>query len=550
MALILGVNAFHADAAASILRDGQIVAAAEEERFRRIKHWAGFPSEAIAWCLKKARATLCDIDCLAVNTDPNAHWLHKIGYAVSHPKSLPVLSSRWASRSRGSSLVQQLNQSNLPGRFCGSVHFVEHHMAHLASAFYVSPFDESSVVSIDGFGDFASTAWGQGHGDQITVDDRIHFPHSLGIFYQAITQYLGFPNYGDEYKVMGLAPYGQPTLEGALQQILQVLDDGRFKLNKRFFRHHVEPIAGNMQDGVPRFRKLFSPTLEELLGPARKPGEDLLQRHKDLACSAQRMYEAALFNLLGMVFQKHGLDALSLAGGCAMNSVANGKVTRFTPYRRVYVQAASGDAGGALGAALHVAMRNGQAVRTPRENFTTSARTNPSSKRTQMDHAYWGPQFCTEEIDQLLQHNAQELSGAACDVEQITDRHAMCERVASRIAAGDVVGWFQGRMEWGPRALGNRSILCDPRDPEMAERLNAKIKRREGFRPFAPAILREHVAEWFEGDGDVVHVAGLPGAREQAPADSCRHTCRRFSQIADRPSPHQSKVLAAYPVLS
>ncbi|MEM8977589.1 MAG: carbamoyltransferase C-terminal domain-containing protein, partial [Pseudomonadota bacterium] len=514
MPLILGVNAFHADAAASIVRDGRIVAAAEEERFRRVKHWMGFPSQAISWCLKEASATLSDVDCVAINSDPNTRWLRKTAYAVVNPSSLPLVLERWARRSERTSIAEQLSQSNLPGRFDGSIHFVEHHLAHLASAFYVSPFTESSVVSIDGFGDFASTAWGHGRGDRLAIDGRIDFPNSLGIFYQAITQFLGFHAYGDEYKVMGLAPYGQPTLEGRLRETLQILDNGRFKLSKRFFRHHLEPIAGDSNDGVPRFKQLFSSDLENLLGPARRPGEQLQGRHKDLACSAQKMYETALFNLLRMVHEKHGSHALALAGGCAMNSVANGKITRISPYRRIYVQAASGDAGGALGAALHVAMQNGEPARPLSEQFTPSTRTTRTSKHAGMDHAYLGPRASPDEIDQVLKRYAIELTGASCSVEQVMDERALCECVALRIAAGDVVGWFQGRMEWGPRALGNRSILCDPRDPGMTARLNLKIKRRESFRPFAPAILREHVAEWFEDDDDVPFMSQVFQVRE------------------------------------
>ncbi|MEM6499652.1 MAG: carbamoyltransferase C-terminal domain-containing protein, partial [Pseudomonadota bacterium] len=236
--------------------------------------------------------------------------------------------------------------------------------------------------------------------------------------------------------------------------------------------------------------------------------------HKDLACSAQRVYEKALFNLLTSVHQKHGLHALSLAGGCAMNSVANGKVTRFTPYSKIYVQAASGDAGGALGAALHVAMHNCDLARPPREKITASTRIAQASRRKQMDHAYWGPYACSKEIEQVLDLSAEALLGASCGIEQVADERALCEYVASKIAAGDVVGWFQGRMEWGPRALGNRSILCDPRDPEMTTRLNSKIKRRESFRPFAPAVLREHVADWFEDEGDVPFMSQVYPVRE------------------------------------
>jgi carbamoyltransferase len=359
-------------------------------------------------------------------------------------------------------------------------HGVEHHLAHLSSAFHVCPFDQAAVVSVDGFGDFSSAAWGVGTGSDISIYGRVHFPHSLGIFYQAITQYLGFPNYGDEYKVMGLAPYGRPTVVDAMRKLVRLLPDGGFELELSYFRHHREEVPYQWAAGSPECGDLFSPALETLLGPRRLPTEPLEDRHRDIARSAQAMYEEAFFHLLSVLHQRTGLTDISLAGGCAMNSVANGKVRRMTRFRRVYVQSAAGDAGGALGSAFAVWHKLG-------------------GKRTfVMDHAYWGPAFDAQNISNLLVEHRSELSAAGCAVEEFSDEAALCHHTASAIADGKVVGWFQGRMEWGPRALGNRSILGDPRRADMKELLNAKIKRRESFRPFAPSILEDAVTEWFE----------------------------------------------------
>jgi carbamoyltransferase len=358
-------------------------------------------------------------------------------------------------------------------------------LAHLSSAFHVAPFDHAAVVSVDGFGDFSSAAWGAASGAEISTYGRVYFPHSLGIFYQAITQYLGFPHYGDEYKVMGLAPYGQPACLDAMRKIVRLHPDGSFDLDLQFFRHHRENVPYQWAAGSPELGDLFSPALEQLLGPRRLPSDDLEQRHRDIARSAQAMYEEAFFHLLDVLHRRSRFTNLALAGGCAMNSVANGKVRRMTPFRRVYVQAAAGDAGGAIGSAFVV-----WHALDGKRNFV-------------MDHAYWGPAFDEANVSQMLAAQRSEIAAAGCLVEDLPDEGELCRRTAEAIAEGKVVGWFQGRMEWGPRALGNRSIVCDPRRADMKALLNAKIKRRESFRPFAPSILEEAVGEWFEEDDAV-----------------------------------------------
>lgn len=484
--IIIGLNAFHGDASACLLRDGVLVAAAEEERFRRVKHWAGFPSESIAFCLSEAGVALGDVDYVAVNQDGKANFARKLRYLLSNRPDLSLILQRLKNRSarRG---VNALLESHFPGQGgARAVEHVEHHYAHLSSAFYVSPFEEAVVVSVDGFGDFASAAWGVSRDGSIDIENRVTFPHSLGIFYQAITQYLGFSHYGDEYKVMGLAPYGTPRYLDEMRRIVKRLDHGGFELNLSYFRHHKQKIAFEWQGGAPQFTDLYTPALEELFGgPARRVEEPLEDRHRDIARSAQAIYEESFFNLLNALHARHATSNIALAGGCAMNSVANGKIRRMTPFKNVYVQSAAGDAGGAIGAAFAVWHKYGG-----KRSFV-------------MDHAYWGPQFGIDYVESVLMRNAERIGQGGCTVERFDDEQELCKFAAAAIAGGKIIGWFQGRMEWGPRALGNRSIIGDPRRADMKEILNAKIKRRESFRPFAPSVLAEAVSEWFEEDDDV-----------------------------------------------
>jgi len=500
--IILGLNAYHGDAAACLLRDGQIVAAAEEERFRRIKHWAGFPSESIRYCLKAAGATLADVDHIALNSDPKANLVRRLGYAVMQRPDPKLVLDRLRNQSRRSS-VEAVLQRAIPGtRFLGQIHRVEHHLAHLASCFLVSPFAEAIALSVDGFGDFASSGWGVGRGNSLSIQGRVWFPHSLGAFYQAMTQYLGFPNYGDEYKVMGLAAYGEPRFMSQMREIVRLRDDGTFALDLTYFRHHREKVAYQWSGGSPQVGTLFSPALETLLGPSRLKDEPLEQHHRDIARSVQVRYEEAFFHLLRKLHQRYALDNLTLAGGCAMNSVANGKVTRQTPFKRIYVQAAAGDAGGAIGAAIAVLHQlTGSA--TNRKSLPAVLNNNPLAGRSVMDHAYLGPGCEAAEVKALIQERGADIAAERCRVAQVCDESELCRSAAEAVARGMVVGWFQGRMEWGPRALGNRSILCDPRRSDIKDLLNLKIKRRESFRPFAPSIQRERVAEWFEEEDDV-----------------------------------------------
>jgi predicted NodU family carbamoyl transferase len=664
MSSILGLNAYHADSAACLLVDGKLVAAAEEERFRRVKHWAGLPTKAIDYCLSEARLNLSEVDHIAINRKPGINNLRRLAFVATQWPSPKLVMEKIKNIRSAVSTKETLEQTykvELKAQF----HQVEHHLAHLASAFLVSDFAEAACLSVDGFGDFASTAFGFGSGQELTISKRIYFPHSLGIFYSALTQYLGFPHYGDEYKVMGLAPYGEPNLLDPLREVVRIQSDGTFRLNLDYFRHHSDNVSYTWNDCTPSVGLLYKSTLIDLLGPARAPNEPLEQKHKDLARSVQVTYEKAFFALLHALHKQHPCSNLALAGGCAMNSVANGKVYRRTPFTQMYLPAAAGDAGGAIGAAAYVLSQlkeeRGQRSEVPsspgydvasgdqkrkdelvssgpgevgaidpnrlaeQENIqqsevpsprgydvassepkrgdelvssnadqpgpesagasigatlaeveATSAEAEPRNQRKSredywgfsarrpienssemeeakkppnehispasvserdnandevrvaetaslpeqsairnpqseipsvplrpLNSAYLGPESTEIEIHALIDWKKNEIQFAGCALSYIGVEEELTKQTAQAIADGKVIGWFQGRMEWGPRALGNRSILADPRRADMKDILNTKIKRRESFRPFAPSILREAVSEWFEQDDDV-----------------------------------------------
>lgn len=498
--IILGLNAYHGDSSACLVVDGKLVAAAEEERFRRVKHWAGLPTEAARYCLTAGGITLDQVDHIAVNRNPSANLLKKALFAFSKRPSLAAIKDRLANAGKIADIKTVLcSEFKVQGsRFKAGIHNIEHHRAHLASSFFVSSFDSAAVVSVDGFGDFVSTMWGTGSGNKITVRDQVMFPHSLGLFYLAMTQYLGFTNYGDEYKVMGLAPYGKPTEINKMRQIVRLKPKGRFELDLDYFIHHSDGISMVWENGEPRIGRGFSDKVFEVFGPPRRTDEPIMGHHKDIAASLQEMYEEAFFHLLNHVYGETKNPKLCLAGGCAMNSVANGKVFDKSPFKEIYIQSAAGDGGGAIGAAYYVW---NQEQKNPR-SFV-------------MEHAFWGPEFSDAEVSSELGVRGSELKAVNCTIEKIGEETELCRRTAERIAEGKVIGWFQDRMEWGPRALGNRSIVCDPRRADMKDILNLKIKRRESFRPFAPSITRDAVGDWFETDYDVPFMLQVYQIREE-----------------------------------
>jgi carbamoyltransferase len=479
---ILGINAYHGNASAAVICDGQLVAAVEEERFNRVKYAAGFPVQAIRYCLQAAGLTLKEIDHVAVPRDPYARIPTKLFYALRMPgfarDRAKVLAKFTSIRE---ALAQAFDVD--PATITANFHRIEHHRAHLASAFFVSPFERAALFSADGLGDFASTMWGMGNDSRMDIEDAITFPHSLGLYYTAVTQYLGFPKFGDEYKVMGLASYGQPEYVELFRDIVRfdAAGDVRgFRLGLKYFTHQRSgpQMSWADADKTPTQGRLFSDEMPKLLGPARQPDGPIETRHHNLAASLQRRLEEVYLGMARQLAVRTGLKALCLAGGVAFNCVANGKLFEETPFEQIYVQPAAGDGGLSVGAAYFVWH---QKLGKPR-SFV-------------MNHAYWGPEYSVSEISAAVE--ASGLGGKGFGVMRLAEEE-LAKRTAAVIAEGKITGWFQGRAEWGPRALGNRSIVADPRRPDMKEILNRRIKHREIFRPFAPSILAESTGEWFE----------------------------------------------------
>lgn len=479
---ILGINAYHADSSAAIFKDGVMIAATEEERFRRVKHWAGFPSMAIEFCLREAGITLKELDHIAIGRDPGAKLNKKILFLAKNPgNGFSAVLDRLKNSKKVSSLEDEfaLLDPSVPKQIIKEkIHQVEHHRSHLGSAFFASPFEEAALLSIDGSGDFTTTMIGIGRGNQIEVLDSVDFPHSVGIFYSAFTQWLGFPHYGDEYKVMGLAPYGEAKYVDQLKDVLLFGDDGLFKLNLKYFRSATKGIVSYGDDHIPVVATLFSEEVVKKFGPARKKEEPLSQYHKDMAASVQRVTEQLIFHILTHLQKRTGLKNVCIAGGVAQNSVANGKITRNTPFTNVYIPSAGHDAGISMGAALYTY-----------NHILKQKRADP------IWSAYTGSRFSNELIEEYLRSRNIQYT-------RYSDEE-LYERVAERLVNAGVVGWFNGRAEFGPRALGGRSILADPRRNDAKDLLNAKIKRRESFRPFAPSILKDYVEEYFEVNDEV-----------------------------------------------
>jgi carbamoyltransferase len=479
---ILGINAYHADSSAAIFKDGKMIAATEEERFRRVKHWAGFPSQAVEFCLREAGISVSQLDHIAIGRDPYAKLGKKLLFLAQHPGGgWKAVKDRLQNAKKISSLEEEFAAIE-PGIAMAAlkkkIHQVEHHRSHLASAFFASPFEEAALLSIDGSGDFTTTMIARGKGNKIEVLDSVDFPHSVGLFYTAFTQLLGFPHYGDEYKVMGLAPYGRPEHVDRLKDVLLFKPNGLFELDLKYFRSAKSGIISYGEDHIPVVAPLYSEYMSATFGPVRQKDEPLTQYHKDMAASIQRITEELIFHILGHLHKTTGLDNICIAGGVAQNSVANGKLTRQTPFKNVYIPSAGHDAGISMGAALYVYH---QILDRPRSEAIWSA--------------YTGSRFSNEEIEEYLQSRNISYQRYPDD--------ELYEKVADRLIDAGVIGWFNGRAEFGPRALGARSILADPRRQDAKDLLNSKIKRRESFRPFAPSILKEYVAEYFEVTDEV-----------------------------------------------
>jgi len=475
--LILGLNMFHADASAAIVKDGEVVFAIAEERLNRRKHFGGFPALAIQACLDYAGATIYDIDHVAIGQDSDANLAKKVQYALSNPSRIlnfiKMRQRKESMRDLRTLIVQALDAD--PSRLRFAEHHLEHHIAHIASAFYCSPWEKAAGFSYDGSGDFVSTMTARCEGTEIEVLDRVYLPHSLGSFYTMICDFIGYRKYGDEGKVMGLAPYGKDTYCEQISQLV-TSKNGSFRVDLDYF----QPLGSNQgmqvkEDGTVELARHFSDRMVELFGTPREPYSEITQRDMDLAFAMQHVFEEVFFELLNALHRLVPSENIVMAGGCALNSVANGKLFDRTAFRQTWIQPAAGDEGLAIGAALHTYH---SVLKQPRKFV--------------MKNSYLGPEYSDAQIETCL--NA---AGLKC---RKLERQPMLDATAEQIAAGNIVGWFQGRTEWGPRALGNRSIVAHPGLPTMKDTLNARIKQREWFRPFAPSILADRQNEYFEHD--------------------------------------------------
>ena len=482
--IILGLNAYHGDASACIIKNNEIIAAAEEERFTRIKHAAGFPIHSINFCLKKAGININQVDHITINRNPKQKIISKIFYASFKLFNYNFIKNRFRNLKRINSLRAEF-EKYFKIKINAKIHNIDHHTSHIASSVFFSGFKDTNFISVDGFGDFVSTVTGYFDGKKIIKYKEVLFPHSLGLFYTAMTQFLGFNKYGDEYKVMGLAPYGDPIYIDKLKKILIYDNKKLFKLNLKYFLHHKGNVDMIWLDGEPKIGRVFSNNLIEILGPVRKKNDEITKFHKDIASSTQKIYEEIFFKIINDLYEENNNKNLCISGGCGMNSVANGKLFKNSKYENVYIPAAPGDAGGALGSATYINnLINKDVIKFE-------------------DNPYLGPSFSNNEIQNILNKYSFELNKNLINLIKIENSNELLDLIAKHISNGLVVGYFSGKMEWGPRSLGNRSILADPRDSNIKETLNLKIKRRESFRPFAPSILKDLTNEWFEIDDDV-----------------------------------------------
>jgi len=472
---ILGINAYHGGASACLIKDGKLIAAVEEERFSRVKYQAGFPVRGIRWVLEEGGIEPQDLDHVGISRKPTANLMKKALFAFQRRPSMRLIRDRLNNSMMVGDLKSIFSQSlGLdPASLRAEFHNVEHHRAHMASAFFVSPFEEAAIYSVDGMGDFVSTMWGVGKDTHLDVQGEINFPHSLGLFYTAVTQWLGFPKYGDEGKVMGLAPLGRPRYMDKMEKLVRLQGDGTFELDLDYFVHHAQGATMTWSEEEPKLGVIFSDDYIKLFGEPRLPRGEIAEYHKDVAASLQVMLEQAEFALVRKIQQETGQKAICMAGGVALNSAFNGKILPCTAFEDIYIQPASGDAGTSLGVCYYIYHQILQRSRT-----------------YVMNDAYTGPQYGDEEIRRAL-------DAAGLRFEALNE-DALVERAVEIVSEGNVLGWFQGRMEWGPRALGNRSIIADPRREDMSGILNARIKHRETFRPFAPSILQEYVGEYFD----------------------------------------------------
>lgn len=478
MTNILGLNAFHPDSSACLIVDGKLISFIEEERIRRLKHWAGFPDKSIEYCLKSANLEIKDIDYFTINSDPKAFITKKILFSLFHT-NYNFISERLNS-------FLNKNKKRVLNDKKFETNKIDHHISHIASSVYYSNYDEAAFISIDGFGDFTSCCWGVFSHQKINIMGRIHFPHSLGIFYHGLTQFLGFKNYGDEYKVMGLSAYGKNEFEQKLKELIRFDERFLYKLNLKYFDFYKKKIYEN-QNGNNQYADLFNFKLSELLKIEKNTNtKNIDEKYINLACSTQFIFEDVYFDLIRFVQKKTNLNKLILSGGCSMNSLANGKILANSNFKEVYIPPWPGDAGGAIGSAIY--------KYNELNNFSEKIERKKASP-------YLGPEYTNHEVEGVLLEYKEQVSFEKLNYKKLISK------VTDSLIEKKIIGWFQGRMECGARALGNRSIIADPRSNLIKDLINSKIKLREMFRPFAPSIMREHVSNWFESDQDVPYMS-------------------------------------------
>ncbi len=460
---ILGISCFYHDSSVALLKDGKIIAAAEEERFTRKKHDTGFPINAINFCLNYENIKIKDIDYIGFYEKPFLKFERILSQHLNNfPRSLRMFVKSMPNLINEKIRISKIIRKKL--KYKKEILYIDHHLAHAASSYLVSPFKKSAILTIDGVGEWATTALGYGKENKIFIEEEIRFPHSLGLLYTAITTYLGFKANNDEYKVMGLAPYGKPIyFEKLKEKLIKLEKDGSYKLNMDYFAYNYK-------------EQMFSEKFIEEFGTSRKKESDITQFHKDMAASLQKLYEHILFMILNYLYKKYKLKNLCISGGCGLNSVANGKILKNTSFENIYIQPASGDGGTSIGVVSYIY----NSILNNKRNFV-------------MDSAYLGPEYNDDEIKNFL--NKEEIKYS-----KFPNEERLLDQVSKLIYNNNVIGWFQGRMEFGPRALGNRSILSNPCNPNMQDILNLKVKHREKFRPFAPVICEEDVNKYFDGD--------------------------------------------------
>jgi carbamoyltransferase len=476
---ILGINAFHPDSSACLLIDGKVLFAIEEERLNRIKHWSGMPILSIKNCLLNANISIVDIDFVAINHNPFSNIFNKLKYILKNKPYFNFYLEKLKNLNKKKNILNILTDNFGSLKKSCKLIGIDHHQSHLASAFYDSSFDNAVNLSIDAFGDFSSASWGVGNNYMIKIDERILFPHSLGIFYEAFTQFLGFSNFGDEYKIMGLSSYGKPTEIKSVKKIINLKKNGKFELNLDYFNHHKNRISYSWDNVSPKTNILFNKNIVKLFGIPRNNKESINSYHYNLASSVQSQYEEILFHILDHIYKKYEINQLTLSGGCAQNSLANGKILKNTKFNSLFIPSNPGDAGGAIGAA-----------------YTLFHKLKKKRPERNLD-AYLGSDYTDNEIEKILKVNNEKLLAEKCSFVHYENEDLLCKFIAEEITKEKIIGWFQGRMEWGPRALGNRSIIADPRSKNIKDIINSKIKRRESFRPFAPSVLFEEVNNWF-----------------------------------------------------